>query len=105
MNVILRSFRSTVYAPIFCVMPPASPAATFEQRSFTVVDVTEHGDDRRTRRHHLRTIFFLLDGDFFAGFLNDSVEAELLRNANGNIARDVLVDRRHRTHLDEFGDD
>ena len=40
---------------MLCVMPPASPATTFalrmrvEQRGLAVVDVTQHGDDRRAR--------------------------------------------------------
>ena len=76
-----------------------------EQRRLTVIDVTENRDDRRTRRHHFGLVFFLLDGDFFAGFFDDGVESELLRNGNGNVARNILIDRRHRAHLDEFGDD
>ena len=31
--------RSTVYAPIFCVMPPASPAATLAERILSSSDV------------------------------------------------------------------
>ncbi len=50
---------STVYAPIRCVIPPASPPATLaranlvEQRGLAVVDVTQHGNDRRPRREEL----------------------------------------------------
>jgi hypothetical protein len=52
-------------------------ANLIEQRRLAVVDVAEHGDDRRTRREQLRTVFFLLDDDFFAGFFDDRVESEL----------------------------
>ena len=92
-------------------MPPASPPATFawrisiEQRRLAVIDVAEHGYDRRARRKHLRPILFLLDRDFFAGLFDDRVEAEALRDLNRHVARDVLVDRRHRADLDELGDD
>ena len=51
-----------------------------EQRGLAVVDVTEHRNDRRTRRHQLGPVFFLLDDDFFAGFFDDGVEPELLRD-------------------------
>ena len=76
-----------------------------EQRRLAVVDVTEYRHDRRTRRHHFGLVFFLLDGDFFAGFFDDRIESELLGDGNGNVARNVLVDRRHRAHLDQLGDD
>ena len=54
-NVITPFFVCTWYAPMCCVMPPASPLATrvrrivIEQRRLAVVDVTHHGDDRRPR--------------------------------------------------------
>ena len=48
-----------------------------------MVDVTEHGDDRRTGREQLGLVFFLLDDDFVAGFLDDRVEAELARDGDG----------------------
>ena len=70
-----------------------------------MVDVAEHRDDRRTRRHHLGLVFFLLDGDFFAGLFDDGVEAEFLGDRGRDFACDILVDRRHRAHLDELGDD
>ena len=46
-----------------------------------MVDVAEHRDDRRTRRHHLGLVFFLLDRDFFAGLFHDRVESEALRDS------------------------
>ena len=55
-------------------------ANSIEQRRLAVIDVTENRDDRRTRGHHLGFVFFLLDGDFFAGLFDDRIEAELLRN-------------------------
>ena len=55
-------------------------------------------------REHLGLVFFLLDGDFFAGFFDDRVEPESPRNLSGDVARYVLVDRRHRADLDELGD-
>src|SRR6185312_7208024 len=76
-----------------------------EQRRFAVVDVTEDRDDRRTRGHHLGLVFFLLDDDFFARFFDDRVEAELARDRDRLIGGDVLIDRRHRAHLDELFDD
>ena len=69
-----------------------------------MVDVTEHGDDRRARRQHLGLVLFLLDRHFFAGFLDDGVEAEALRDLDRDVARNVLVDRRHRADLDQLGD-
>ena len=58
MKVIARSMPScsvqTWYAPMCCVMPPASPATTLrladgvEQSRLTVVDVAHDGHDRRT---------------------------------------------------------
>ncbi len=53
-----------------------------EQRRLAVVDVTEHRDDRRPRGEQLRTIFFLLDDDFFAGFFDERVKTELLRDGD-----------------------
>ena len=75
-----------------------------EERGFAVVHVAEHGDDRRTRRQHLRLVFLLLDRDFFAGFLDDGVETEALSDLDRDVVRDVLIDRRHRTDLDQLGD-
>ena len=54
---------------------------------------------------HLGPVLFLLDGDFFAGFFDDRVEAELLRDLSGDVAGNVLIDRRHRADLDQLADD
>ncbi len=75
-----------------------------EQGRLAVVDVTEHCDDRRARGQHLGLVLFLLDGHFFAGFLDDGVETEALSDLNRDVARNVLVDRRHRPDLDQLGD-
>ncbi len=79
-------------------------AHAIEQRGLAVVDVAEDRDDRRTLGKHPRLILFLLDDDFFAGLLDDGVEAELARDLLRDVARDVLVDRRHRAGLDQFFD-
>ncbi len=76
-----------------------------EQRRLAVIDVTEHRDDGWSRSEHLRLVLFLLDGHFFAGFFDDGVETEPLRDLDGDVARNVLVDRRHRSDLDQLGDD
>jgi hypothetical protein len=76
-----------------------------EQRRLTVVDVTEHGDDRRTRREQFGFVFFLLDDDLVARFFDDRVEAELARDGRSLFARNVLVDRRHRAHAEQLFDD
>jgi len=47
----------------------------------------------------------LLDDDLFAGLLDDRIEPELLRDGDRDVAGDILVDGRHRSHLDELGDD
>ncbi len=53
--VVADACTGTWNALVACVMPPASPAATFavadavEQRRLAVVDVTEDGHDRRPR--------------------------------------------------------
>ncbi len=58
-NVILRPSTSTWYAPMCCVMPPASVATTrasadrVEQRRLAVVDVAHDRDDRRPRLERL----------------------------------------------------
>ena len=92
-------------------MPPASPAGDVglpnlvEQRRLAVVDVAEHRHDRRARRQHLGLVLFLLDRDFFAGLFDDRVETEALGDLDRDVARDILIDRRHRSDLDELGDD
>ena len=70
-----------------------------------MIDVSEHGDDRRPRAQQFGFVFFLLDDDFVAGFFDDRVKAELARDGRGLFARDVLVDRRHRAHAEELFDD
>ena len=66
MNVIGVPFRSAWYAPMCCVMPPASPATTFafadavEQRGLAVVDVTHDGDDRRPRLEERLVLVFVV---------------------------------------------
>src|SRR6202022_4450304 len=66
-----------------------------EERGLAVVDVAEDGNDRRPRLQHLRLVLFLLGNDFLAGFLDDRIEAELTRDGDRLIRRDVLIDRRH----------
>ena len=61
-------------------------ANAIEQRRLAVIDVAEHGYDRRPRREHLRLILFLLDGDFFTRLFDDRVEAEALRDLNRHVA-------------------
>ncbi len=64
----------------------------------------QHRHDGRPRCEHLRFVFLLLDGDFFAGFFDDRVEAEFFCDSDRNVARNVLIDRRHGAHLDELAD-
>ena len=71
-----------------------------EQRGFTVIDVAQDGDDRGTHRDHFGFVFFLLDGDFFAGFFDDRVETELFGDGDRDVTWNILVDRRHRADLD-----
>ena len=84
-KTIFRPFFSTWYAPMCCVMPPASPAGDVgladgvEQRGLAVVDVAHDGDDR-TARHGAAAGFgalhrFHLDGFFERDDLR--VDAEL----------------------------
>ena len=76
---------------------------SIEQGGFAVIDVAEHRYDGWARRHHFGAIFFLFDRNLFAGFFNDRVEPEFLCDGSGDVSGNILVDRRHRTHLDEFG--
>jgi hypothetical protein len=98
----------TWYAPMCCVMPPASPAPrscadVVEQRGLAVVDVTHDGDDRRAGRLRLSavpeataSIVFLQCARRVAELLDDELRRVLV---------DRLVDRRHDAHLHHGLDD
>ena len=67
----------------------ARAADAIEQRRLAVIDVTEHRNDRRTRDvSNSGLVFFLLDDDFFAGFFDDGVEAEFLRDVAARRSRE-----------------
>ncbi len=77
-----------------------------QQRGLAVVDVAQHGHDGRTRGERADRIAVDDDlGDLFAGFFDDRVEPKAASHLRTHVGWDVLVDRRHRAHLDELGDD
>src|SRR5262249_79996 len=106
-KVTLRPCTSTVWAPMCCVMPPASPAATsverIEQRRLPGVDVSHHGDDRRAR--HRVALPGLLVG--FEGLLDVEGDVldlvlELAGQEHGRVVVEHLVDGRHHPHVDQL---
>ena len=115
MNVIRRPLRSTWYALITWVIPPASPAATLvlrtrvEERCLAMVDMAEHGHDRRPghqrpgsgvgevdqrvlRRPSAGEVSLALLGD---GVLGLRLEAEVIGGEGGGVEVDRLVERGH----------
>ena len=100
-KTIFRPRFSTWYAPMCCVMPPASPrrdvrlADGVEQRGLAVVDVTHDGDDRTARRRAGGRRVFSIDFELDRFFERDDlrVDAEVLRDLEREIGAERLVDR------------
>ena len=111
MNVIFRSFCSTVYAPIFCVMPPASPPATFAWRILSSSEVLPWSTWPSTVTTGGRGVSIsglsssCSTRTSSPASLTTALKPKRFATCDGDVARNVLIDRRHRAHLDEFGDD
>ena len=96
-----------------CVMPPASPAATFvradvvEQRGLAVVDVAHDGDHGRTRLFVLGHVLALQVFFDLVALEHLGDVAHLLDHQRRGVAIDGLVDGGHDAHvhhgLDDFG--
>ena len=86
-NVTRRSPTSTWYAPMCCVMPPASRrddgglADRVEQRRLAVVDVTHDRDDGRARGEILGLVVELDVLDLVLGALDRDLAPELARRS------------------------
>ena len=108
-KVIGLSLILTRYAPMCCVMPPASSAVTLgladrvEQRGLAVVNVTHNDNDRIAGLKLLCLILVLVEQLLLDGNVNFLLDlaAHFLRNDRCGIVVDDLGDGRHDAELDE----
>ena len=81
-------------------------ADVVQQRGFTVVDVTHHGNDRRTR-HEVFLLVLVLVGDGLLDFGRHEFDfvTELLGNHHQGLGVETLVDRHHQAQVHAGHDD
>ena len=108
-NTTRRPLTSTEYAPMCCVMPPASRSATFvvrmrvEQRGLAVVDVAHDGDHRRARDQIFRLRRLRFDfGQFFLEAANQHLGAEIARQHLRGVRVERRVDRHHHAAVEDL---
>ncbi len=113
-NVIRRPLCSTWYAPMCCVMPPASVSTTdgladrVEERRLAVVDVAHDRDHGRTRDEILLGVLVDLRKLVLVGHVLDrDLALDLGRDQLHGLVRERLGDRDHlpQAHqdLDDLG--
>ena len=111
-NVIRRPLWSTWYAPMCCVIPPASVSTTarladrVEQRRLPVVDVAHDRDDRRSRRQIVGVVLVDLRLELLlVGVLDLDLALELARDELDRLVGERLRDGDHLADVHHDLDD
>ena len=80
-------------------------ADVVQQRCLTVVDVTHHGDDRRTFHQFFRLVLFLGYAALGVGVHEFYLVTEFLSHKHESLGVETLVDGHHKTEIHTGFDD